>query len=449
MKKLIRIVKCWIFILIMGFLTFSCIQNVVESEHYSGVEGSTNAPVLLNTELSQSELEAGRENRLALVETTQDREEKEIPVQLVENGNKANTQVIFLFPEGKPGNRKFKVILKKTPWPLDMKVVKSSDHQQPVINEGDQKVMQYNYNTVYEKDVVRSDGEPTELKFSVMSGPYFEEYLRSHPALPKDTIVTSSIYSVPRSDYIHPLFGLNGEILTRDWPDGGHPHHRGIFWAWPEVEYNGQRGDIYALQRVFARPTGEIEYLSGPVYAQINATNQWIWEDEVPIVSEKVKIRAYRASEEDRIVDLTLEFLALKENVTIATRFTDSYGGLNFRMQTPGEQEISYFTDKQGSDPLRAWADFNGIFEGNKAKSGLIILQHKSNPEYPGEWVEYPNLSWIQPTFPTPKTRFPLNTTKPLILKYRFVIHSGDKPSEDESKAYWDAYNSENLPELN
>jgi hypothetical protein len=30
---------------------------------------------------------------------------------------------------------------------------------------------------------------------------------------------------------------LEGEMLTRDWPEGGHPHHRAIFWAWPEVEY--------------------------------------------------------------------------------------------------------------------------------------------------------------------------------------------------------------------
>ena len=70
-------------------------------------------------------------------------------------------------------------------------------------------------------------------------------------------------YAVPRSDYIHPLYGLHGEILTDDWvPD--HPHHRGIYWAWPEVDWQGKRGDLHALQDVFARPTGKIESSQAP-----------------------------------------------------------------------------------------------------------------------------------------------------------------------------------------
>ena len=64
------------------------------------------------------------------------------------------------------------------------------------------------------------------------------------------------IYARARSDYIHPLFGLEGETLTKDWSTD-HPHHRGIYWAWPEVDWRGQRGDLHALQHVFARPTGK------------------------------------------------------------------------------------------------------------------------------------------------------------------------------------------------
>jgi len=60
-------------------------------------------------------------------------------------------------------------------------------------------------------------------------------------------------YAVARSNYVHPLFGPNGEILTKDYsPD--HPHHRGIYWAWPEVTYRGETRDLHALQGVFARP---------------------------------------------------------------------------------------------------------------------------------------------------------------------------------------------------
>jgi hypothetical protein len=251
---------------------------------------------------------------------------------------------------------------------------------------------------------------------------------------------------VPRSDYIHPLYGLQGEMLTSDWPDGGHPHHRGIFWAWPEVEYGMERGDIYALQRVFARPTGNIELTSGSVFAQIDAENLWMWEDNEPIVNEHAIIRVYHSTADNRIIDLTLKFLALKDSVTIATRFTNSYGGLNIRFQTPQNQEISYFTDEKGANPVRAWSDFAGIFEGNKSVSGLMVLQNKDNPEYPGNWREYPDLAWVQPTFPTPNTRFLLSREEPLVLRYRLIIHAGEKLSDEIAKMSWDAYNSAKAP---
>jgi len=275
-----------------------------------------------------------------------------------------------------------------------------------------------------------------------MSGIYFEEYLKCHPEFPKDTIVSSVVYAIPRSDYIHPLYGLKGEILTDDWPDAGHPHHRGIFWSWPEVNYGTKRGDIYALQTVFARPTGKLKFISGSVYAEIDAENLWMWEDEEPIVRENAIIRVYRSTSNNRVIDLTIKLLALKDSVTIATRFTNSYGGLNVRMQSSESQDISYFTDKDNSKPIRAWSDLNGIFAGNNSASGLMVLQHKDTPEYPGDWVQYPNLAWVQPTFPTSGTRYPISTEIPLVLRYRLIIHTGGKPEPDVSEKNWDAYNT-------
>ena len=96
-------------------------------------------------------------------------------------------------------------------------------------------------------------------------------------------------YARPRSNYIHPLYGPDGEVLTEDW-SVDHPHHRGIYWAWPEVDFNGARGDLHALQHVFARPTGAIELTSSETSAQIEAENLWRWDDKTPIVRELTTI---------------------------------------------------------------------------------------------------------------------------------------------------------------
>jgi hypothetical protein len=309
-----------------------------------------------------------------------------------------------------------------------MTIEKDSSGSQYIIYESGKPVLQYNYQTVNEEDVIRPESQKNKkIEYFPIGGVYLDEYYKSNPAVDKDGKATSAIWAIPRSDYIHPLYGLDGEMLTNDWPDGDHPHHRGIFWAWPEVEYGSQRGDIYALQRVFARPTGHVKCVVVPKYAEITADNNWMWEDREAIVSEQATICVYRASEGRRIIDLTIRMLALKDSVTIATRFTNSYGGLNIRMAMPQKQTIAHFSDTTTASPV-SWADFSGIFEGNQSVSGMTIIQHKDNPEYPGKWVAYPNLSWVQPTFPTPNTRYSLSKDQPLILQYRLIVHQGEKP---------------------
>ena len=52
-----------------------------------------------------------------------------------------------------------------------------------------------------------------------------------------------------RSSYIHPLYGLDGEMLTDDFPKD-HYHHRGLFWAWPRVRIGDQHYDLWMLKGI-------------------------------------------------------------------------------------------------------------------------------------------------------------------------------------------------------
>ena len=283
------------------------------------------------------------------------------------------------------------------------------------ITDDGKPVLRYNYKTV----------EPGEILEKVAPG--------------------NRIYARARSNYIHPLYGLNGEVLTKDWSID-HPHHRGIYWAWPEVYYGTNLGDLHALQKVFAHPTGKVRLQSGATFAEIEAENQWQWEDREPIVRERAVIHAYRTTTEGRIVDLAFQFVALKDGITLARRGTQHYGGLNIRMTTPSSQDISVHTDPTNSIPRRAWSDLSGLFEGAPTPSGLLVLQYPRNPDYPGDWVQYPNLSWCQPTFPAADTRFPLPPGKPLVLRYRLIIHKGSKPTDTVAAKLWDTFQSPPKP---
>ena len=280
-----------------------------------------------------------------------------------------------------------------------MEALRDPSSGQLVLKEGGGPVLQYNYWTV----------EPGEVLERVT-----EANLR---------------YARPRSNYIHPLYGLDGEELTRDWSID-HPHHRGIYWAWPEVTVGEEMGDLHALQRVFARPTGVFDLRRSGDYAEIEAENRWLWEDREPIVREVALLRAYRSEGEERIVDLEFHFTALTAGVSVARRRTELYGGLNVRLAPVEDQEIEEHTDPPSEVPRLAWARLSGRFEGGRSTTAVSILQHPDNPDYPGDWVRYPELNWLQPTFPASGNRYGIEENETLVLRYRIWIHRGGADAE-------------------
>lgn len=238
-------------------------------------------------------------------------------------------------------------------------------------------------------------------------------------------------YARPRSGYIHPLYGPGGESLTRDWsPD--HPHHRGIYWAWPEVRWGERQGDLHALQVVFSRPVGEPRLETGPGYARVRARNLWLWQDESPVVFERVAITAHAAAPDgSRAVDLELEFQALVPDITLARRNTDLYGGLNIRLAPVRDLELAHHADPPGAGPPRAaWSRATGTWAGSDRTTTLAVIEHPDNPGFPGDWITYPELPWFQPAFPPAGTRFSLEPGKPLRLRYRLLVLPG-RPADD------------------
>jgi len=250
-------------------------------------------------------------------------------------------------------------------------------------------------------------------------------------------------YAQPRSDYIHPLFGLDGDVLTADWSKD-HPHHRGIYWAWPEVDYRGQRGDLHALQNVIARPTGRIELHSTETWGEMEAENVWKWQDQTPIVLETATIRVWHSNDHGQFIDLTLNFQAIDNDVALARRETLHYGGLNLRLAPIKDLKISTHTDPAEAKNRSSWGYASGIW-GDKGRTAfLAVFQHPNNPEYPGQWIEYPGLPWFQPTFPAAATRYVLKKGQPLKLQYRLWIQRGNNLPDEMVQKQCQTYQQTN-----
>lgn len=379
-----------------------------------GALGAVAAPVALPCKLTPEQRQAALDGRLFVREVGADATEA-VPTQILSARPDAESvRLCWLMPPAPKGRRAFQLEIRPATARPHLTAERNAEGQFDV-REDDRPVLRYNYALI----------EPGALLDQV------------NPA--------NRIYARARSDYIHPLFGPHGETLTRDWPLD-HPHHRGIYWAWPEVDWRSERGDLHALQRVFARPVGRCFASGGPVFVQLVAENLWKWDDAGPVVQERALIRAYRATKSGRLLDLEFEFTALREPVLLARRGTDKYGGLNLRFAAVDEQQITTHTDPTNARPRRAWAEIAGRFAGAAAPSGVVILQHSANPDYPGDWAQYPNLNWVQPTFPASGTRWELKPGLPLVLRYRLWVHPGGPSGAEQCDRQWNAYQSPLAP---
>jgi hypothetical protein len=246
---------------------------------------------------------------------------------------------------------------------------------------------------------------------------------------------TDPIYA--RGDYIHPLYGLSGEVLTDDYPKD-HPHHRGVWWSWPVTRWNSEVRDIWAVVGVWSRPATMRRADGGPVLAILEAENVWKWGDKDPIVKEEVLIRAFKQGGLGRCVDVEIRLTGLADGVAIGGRPHGGYGGFTYRAAAAVEQAIQPHVDPATARPRRSWLDYSARFSGGKGLAGVAIFEDPANRLYPNAWQQYPTINCVMPAFPGER-EVPIPKGQTLTLKHRLWIHPGRADEKTLADA-WSAY---------
>jgi hypothetical protein len=262
-----------------------------------------------------------------------------------------------------------------------------------------------------------------------------------------------------RGDYIHPLYGPDGETLTDDYPKD-HEHHRGVWWTWPVTRWKNEVRDIWWVKGVWSRPVAVRRSIAGNVLCEMDVENVWKWSDTDPIVREEVLLRAFAAGAAGRFVDIEVRLTGLADGVAIGGRPRGGYGGFALRAAPATEQKIRRHTDPApaipalaisaanpagaggeaaaGSAGRRAWIDYAARFPGGKGPVGIAIFEHPTNPQYPNQLLEYPSINCVMPGFPGDR-EVPIPKGRTLALKHRLWIRSG--PADDRSLGdVWTTY---------
>lgn len=240
-----------------------------------------------------------------------------------------------------------------------------------------------------------------------------------------------------RSHYLHPLYGLDGEVLTEDFP-ADHRHHRGIFWAWHQVWVGVVRaGDPWAC-RDFQWDVQSVETrLGDDGTAELQARVHWkspaITDptgEMRPLVDETAVIRIHPAEADARAIDVSFRLRALVPDLRIGGSDDEKgYGGFSTRIVLPDDLR---FVSSAGQVEARTmqveagpWMDMVGTFNKDEGVGGLAILCHPTLPGHIQPWILRTRHSMQNAVWPG---RHPveLRQDRPLAFNYRLLLHRGD-----------------------
>jgi hypothetical protein len=237
------------------------------------------------------------------------------------------------------------------------------------------------------------------------------------------------------SNYIHPLYSINGDILTEEFPPD-HPYHRGIFWTWHQLYVNDKSlGDGWINDGI-SQDVIDIKTKTSKDRAQFDFEVMWnssTFQKGTLFIKEHTTIIVHKLEAGIRKIDFEITLNSLVEGLQIGGSADEKgYGGFCARIKLP--DDLIFTSEKGGTKPqelqIKAgpWMDFSADFGKNSKVSGLTILCHPTTPNYPEPWILRQKGSMQNVVYPG-QNRTTIAMDKPVVLRYRIIIHNGNAES--------------------
>ena len=191
-----------------------------------------------------------------------------------------------------------------------------------------------------------------------------------------------------RSSYFHPVYGLDGEVLTDDFPKD-HVNHRGLHWAWPHIKIDEREVDLWSLRDIRPEFQRWLTQEANAKFAILGVENGWFVGDK-RVMLEQVKATVYPASSQGRFIDLELTLTPEGRPISLWGAEGKSYGGLTLRFGARSKTIVTVPSGRSREDLLITrlpWADLSGDLKGNDDLSGAAVFVHPKHPDYPPTWM--------------------------------------------------------------
>jgi hypothetical protein len=232
---------------------------------------------------------------------------------------------------------------------------------------------------------------PTDFRFEDGKNGSFKLWQGMQPVLVynyEQVKRTGAAAAGNRASYVHPIFGLDGEVITDDFPRD-HYHHHGLFWGWPHVVIGGKDYDFWKMHGTDIRFKRWLNKEVDNNIAVLGVENEWLVGDK-PVVHEEATLRVQPATAGGRLINVRLKWTALDQAITLGGAAGKSYGGLSLRFAPREDTIVTVPSGPTPQDLLITrlpWADLSAKFQGAKAISGAALFVDPHHPDFPPEWM--------------------------------------------------------------
>ena len=230
----------------------------------------------------------------------------------------------------------------------------------------------------------------------------------------------------------------NGSAKTAK--DGLFPHHRGLFYAWNKISYDGKTADVWhGTKNVFAQHDKVLGEEAGQVFGRQRAAVSWHGEDGKAFATEQRELTAY-AAPGGTLIDFAS--VLTTDRASVKLDGDPQHAGFHFRANMEvSKKEVAKETyylrpdgkgkpgetrnwDAKGKNPTTINLPWNACsFVVGGKRYTVLRINHPDNPkDARGSERDYGRFGDY--------FEYELTPAKPLKVKYRVWVQEGEMTVE-------------------
>jgi len=241
----------------------------------------------------------------------------------------------------------------------------------------------------------------------------------------------------PTIKVYHHLYDSTGTVRLTNGPEGIYPHHRGIFYGFNKITYDGKTADVWHCRNGESeRHEAILDHKAGPDSGSQKVKVSWNGQDGEPFAEEERELTV-RKEGKGWQVDFASKLVALKDKVHLDG--DPQHAGFHFRANVEVEKtkNETYFLSPEGKeekgkevnwDPKtkkgpkdRPWTAMSFVIGGKRYT--CVYLDSPDNPKEARQ---------SERTYGRIGTYFvyDLAKDKPLTVHYRLWVGDGEVTAE-------------------